>query len=46
VLVVGKGYRVNAKKLANGQDFSTMLGYITKDDGQPWYKIMTFMVTE
>ena len=34
----GKGYRIVSKPLARGQSFTTMCGYITKDEGQPWYQ--------
>ena len=34
----GKGYRVVCKPLARGQSFTTMCGYITKDEGHPWYQ--------
>ena len=34
----GKGYRVVCKPLALGQSFTTMCGYIAKDEGRPWYQ--------
>ena len=34
----GKGYRVVCKPLARGQSFTLMCGYITKDEGRPWYQ--------
>ena len=34
----GKGYRIVCKPLARSQPFTTMCGYITKDEGRPWYQ--------
>ena len=34
----GKGYRVLCKPLTRGQTFTTMCGYITKDEGRAWYQ--------
>ena len=34
----GKGYRVLRKPLTRGQTFTTMCGYITKDEGRAWYQ--------
>ena len=34
----GKEYRVVCKPLARGQSFTLMCGYITKDEGRPWYQ--------
>ena len=34
----GKGYRIVCKPLARGQNFTTMCGYITKDEGRPWFQ--------
>ena len=32
----GKGYRVMCKPRTRGQTFTTMCGYITKDEGRAW----------
>jgi len=40
----GKGHRIQVKPLKESQSFAGMLGYILKDDGQPWFSIHSFNI--
>lgn len=40
-----KGYKVFVKPFSSRQDFTAMLGYITKDEGQPHYQLRTHNIT-
>ena len=40
----GVGYKVFAKPLAPSQTFKAMLGYILKDEGEPWFQVRFFNV--
>jgi hypothetical protein len=41
----GKGHKIILKPLAKTQSLEAMIGYITKDQGQPHYQIKTFNIS-
>ena len=41
----GKGYKLILKPLAQGQTMTAMIGYITKDQGKPHYKILVHNIS-
>lgn len=41
----GRGYKMQLKPLATGQTLTAMIGYITKDQGKPHYKILAHNIT-
>jgi hypothetical protein len=45
LLPPGGGYRVLVKPLSTGQTIPAMIGYITKDQGEPHYQIRTHNIT-
>lgn len=40
-----KGHKIILKPLAKTQSMEAMIGYITKDQGQPHYQIKTFNIS-
>ena len=41
----GVGHKIILKPLSPGQTFIAMIGYITKDQGEPHYQILTHHVS-
>ncbi len=41
----GVGHKIIVKPLGAGQSFTAMIGYITKDQGQPHFQIKTVNVS-
>jgi hypothetical protein len=41
----GRGYKIQIKHLSKGQSLTAMVGYVTKDQGKPHYKILAHNIT-